>query len=220
MAAQLATSVGADLILIDDGTLGASGNHRRAWAWHSEHTRDGWAVVLEDDAVPVPGFRDQLARALAVAPAPVVSFYLGTDGRDFWQSRIRRALGKAAKDTCWLVTAGTLLHAVAVAIRADLLALDLDSPISSPHQTLDLDHANSCTPQTLDLDIAIPPDTAISNWCKKHDHPVAYSLPSLCDHADMPSVITRRGDPHPRNTPRVAHHFGPRTAWTRHAVLV
>jgi hypothetical protein len=194
----LAAEVGSDVVSIDDGTLGADGNHRRVWRWHADmHAADptDWAVTLEDDALPVQGFCDQLDAALKVAPAPVVSLYLGTDGRDHWQSRIRHAYTRTSAATCWLVTAGTLLHAVAVAIRTDLLP-------------------------TLDLDPGVPPDAAISNWCKRHGHPVAYSIPSLCDHADGPPVITRRGDPHPRDVPRHAHRVGTRTHWTGRAAIL
>jgi hypothetical protein len=152
-----------------------------------------WAVVLEDDALPVPGFRAQLDAALKVTPAPIVSLYLGTDGRDYWQARIRYALD-THPDACWLMTSGVLLHAVAVAIRAELLPIHLDP--------------------------GLPPDTAISNWAKRCGHTVTYTLPSLVDHTDGPSVITRRGDPHPRNVPRRAHRVGTRTHWTRRAAIL
>jgi GR25 family glycosyltransferase involved in LPS biosynthesis len=57
-------------VLIDDGRLGCTANHRRAWeTLHRRRSQAEWGVVLEDDAVPVDGFRDQLTIALQAAPA-------------------------------------------------------------------------------------------------------------------------------------------------------
>lgn len=186
-ATELATLVNADEILTDDGTLGCEGNHRRAWEWHAENTPHDWAVVLEDDAVPVPDFTQQLAAALRVAPTPIVSLYLGTGNPTIWQPRITRAINTAGQAN-WLVS-NTLLHAVAVAIRADLLPTHIDT--------------------------RMPIDNAISNWAKRHDHLVAYTLPSLVDHADTQPVITQRYDRKPRDLPRRAHRVGTRAHWTR-----
>lgn len=197
-ATILAMEATADMVSFDDGTLGCAGNHQRAWQWHADmHTGDPteWCVVLEDDALPVPDFPNQLAAALTMAPAPIVSLYLGTDGRDHWQSRIRAAIHITTPGTSWILSpSGALLHAVGVAIRADLLPVTLQP--------------------------GLPPDAAISNWAKRHSHPIAYTWPSLIDHDDGPSVITRRGDPHPRDVARRAHHVSARPLWTRQAVVL
>lgn len=59
MAARLARQIGAECVVTDDGSLGSTVNHMRAWGFHLGNARtDSWCVVLEDDAVPVPGFRE------------------------------------------------------------------------------------------------------------------------------------------------------------------
>ena len=79
-------------VCLDDGTLGCTGNHRRAWNWHAANTTTDWALILEDDAQPVAGFAEQAAAALSVAPAPIVSFYLGKRYPVEDQDRIRAAI--------------------------------------------------------------------------------------------------------------------------------
>lgn len=186
-AEHLAATTNAHYVAMDDGTLGCEGNHRRAWAWHTEHTHTDWAVVLEDDALPVDGFTEQLAAALHVAPTPIVSLYLGTGNPTTWQPRIRRAIDTAGQAN-WLLS-HTLLHAVAVAIRTELLPIQFDE--------------------------RMPIDNAISNWAKRNDHLVGYTLPSLVDHADTEPVITQRYDRKPRDLARRAHRVGTRAHWTR-----
>lgn len=74
-AALLAGELGAHL-LIDEGNHGANWNHRRAIEWAAEQPCR--VVVLEDDALPVRGFRDKLTGWLARFPGDMLSFYLGT----------------------------------------------------------------------------------------------------------------------------------------------
>lgn len=185
-AEHLAHTLQADYVAMDDGTLGCEANHLRAWDWHQHNTTTEWSIVLEDDAIPAPDFRDQLAAALAVAPSSIVSLYLGTGNPPHWQPHVRNAIA-AAGDACWL-TSHNLLHAVGVAIRTELLPMQLDQHM--------------------------PIDTAISNWAKRYGHRVAYTLPSLVDHADTTPVITTRHDGRPRTAPRHAHRHGSRDHWT------
>src|SRR5690606_40272318 len=53
-ASELAHALDASLSL-DDGTYGSNENHARAW--RSRPNKDGWVVVLEDDAIPVDNFK-------------------------------------------------------------------------------------------------------------------------------------------------------------------
>ncbi|MCG7592401.1 glycosyltransferase family 2 protein [Mycobacterium sp. PSTR-4-N] len=194
-AVQLADDTRALGVSIDDGTLGCEGNHRRVWDWHTDAGPcHDWAVTLEDDAQPAPGFRDQLAAALAVAPAPIVSLYLGTGYPPLWQPRIRKALDGVDVATSWL-TADSLLHAVAVAIRTDLL-------------------------DTLELQPGYAPDYAITRWARRHGHPIAYTVPSLVDHADTEPVTTVRYDRLTRHKPRKAWVHGTRAIWTAHTAAL
>lgn len=191
MADQLAIDVKADHLFIDNGHLGCEGNHRRAWEWHT--ARHGgtswadWAVVLEDDAMPIEHFTDQLHAALAVAPTPIVSLYLGTAYPPVGQDRITSVL--AYTDAHWLVGL-TLRHAVGVAIRTDLLP-------------------------TMRIPVGLPIDNAISNWAKHNGHLVAYTMPSLVDHADTEPVIPLNShNRRERTAPRRAHRVGGRNHWT------
>lgn len=187
-AFELSDKVGANALFEDSTGLGCEANHRRAWDWATDHAESmDWAVVLEDDAVPVPDFTEQLDAALHAAPTPIVSLYLGTGNPTTWQPRIARAIDTAGQAN-WLVST-TLLHAVAVAIRTELLPIQLDK--------------------------RMPIDNAISNWAKRNDLRVGYTLPSLVDHADTEPVITQRYDRKPRDLARRAHRVGTRTRWTR-----
>lgn len=193
-AAELAQTVNGQ-IFMDNGELGCEANHTRAWEWHAgrAHTVD-WALTLEDDALPVHGFGSQVLAALAVAPAPIVSFYLGTDERHYWQAGIRAALTAATPGTSWLLS-GALLHAVAVAVRSDLLPLSIGPGLAV--------------------------DTALGNWAKKHDHLIAYSVPSLVDHADTEPIVTQRfGPSSQRLAARRAHITGTRPRWTNCAIQI
>jgi hypothetical protein len=186
-ATDLAHQLGA-IITVDDGTAGVNGNHLKAWDITS--TLDStWAAVVEDDAIPVPDFLNQAEQALAVAPAPVVSFYLGRARPKRWQQeRIAPAIAKAERyDTHWL-TCTHLLHAVAVAMRTELV----DEWLQWAHTS------------------TLPIDERITAWCIAHDHKIAYSWPSICDHADGATLI----DHTPTADPRIAWRTGTRDTWT------
>lgn len=173
MGSKLADTVGADYLSVDNGSLGCSGNHLAAWKWHSDNP-SAWSVVLEDDAVPVDGFREQLASALGVAPAPIVSLYLGTGYIS--DSRTKALLEKAdAVGAHWIVTRGRVFHAVALAVRHEMLPSMLG---------------------TVSKRAAI--DVEISRWARKHGHTVAYTNGSLVDHSDAPSLMCRYRRPERR----------------------
>lgn len=205
MAKQLAVDVEAD-VFMDDGTLGCEQNHRRAWE-HLAHAKTEFALVLEDDAIPVPDFTHQAIQALAVAPSDVVSLYLGT-GRPIWfelagrgsaqrlQPLIRDAVNQAHTEQACFITAPKLFHGVAVAIRTPLIGSMLTHTRVSPK----------------------PIDFAIGDWCVTEGHTVAYTVPSLCNHDDGPTVIRTHPDGEPRMAPRTAHMFGGRITWTSKAV--
>lgn len=193
-AITLAHTMGGHLAL-DDGTLGCTGNHLRTL----EHlaTQDGmYAVVLEDDAQPVDQFHQQLSAAILAAPkadydtgtqpAPILSFYLGTGYPRYWQKGIRRATERADQAGAPWIVSEHLLHAVAYAIRTDLI------------------------PDLLTHRAELPIDDLVTGWARTNHHPVAYTWPSLCNHHDGPTVITGRTT---RHHPRRAHRTGTRTTW-------
>lgn len=190
MGAQLYCLVDASFLAMDEGKLGCKGNHLQAWRWHAINPGE-WSVVLEDDAVPVENFTEQLDAALAVAPAPIVSLYLGRGsvGDTYTAAHLRRAEHAGAH---WLVGAGPH-HAVALALRSELIESMIDDVQRS---RLAIDHA-------------------MSTWARRHGHQTAYCVPSLVDHRDVPSLIHRH-----RRAPRVAWQVGAREKWTDAAMLM
>lgn len=197
-AKDVARRVRADFINFDShGLLGCEGNHA-AVQRHLLALGSVWSVVVEDDAVPVDGFRDQLAAALAVAPdwCPVIGLYLGRLRPPQYQDRIAAALDDAdALGACW-VTAPALLHGVGYAIRTDVL------------------------PVVVNYDSGLPADQHISRAIRKFGHQVAYTVPSLVDHADVPPVIVSRPDGDSRAPGRVAWRTGVRDMWTSDSVAL
>ncbi|WP_280473285.1 hypothetical protein [Nocardia asiatica] len=188
-ATELAHSIGA-VISLDDGSKGAGGNHLEAWRLTSGLETE-WAAVLEDDALPVPGFTQQAEQALEAAPEPVVSFYLGRTRPVRWQERISRALIRIDdRDPHWLITTH-VLHAVAVALHTDLCDDWLDFA----------------------TDNTLPPDERMTAWCIARGHKVGYAWPSLVDHADGPTLV-KHSNTGNTTSPRIAWRTGTRDAWT------
>lgn len=189
-AVHLAETVSADSLLVDDGTLGPAGNHRRAWDWHTNNTHSGWALVLEDDAQPVPGFDAQLYAALTHAPTDIVSLYLGRERPRHWQGRIEQAVVAAGMGhAAWII--GThLLHAVGLAARAHL----------APAMANWTRH------------LAEPVDGRPVDG-----HHIGYTWPSLVEHADT-TTVADHPDLTPRRPGRIAWRTGTRTNWNTPAV--
>lgn len=193
MGERLVNRVGADYLSIDNFGEGCTWNHSRAWTMLAGLSQpDQWALVLEDDAEPVPGFREQLQLALAAAPAPIVSLYLGMgyiEDRSIGINLNRADMLGAH----WVVTRGRILHAVALAVRGDLL----------PALVENLPRSNT------------PIDRSLSMWARREGHQVAYSWPSLVEHNDGPSLVTRY-----RRAPRRAWRTGVRDAWSDKMMLM
>lgn len=188
MALDLAEATHAQVVSIDGGSRKCGGNHRYVWTRLTE-CRHRWLCVLEDDAVPVDGFLEQLDAALFTAPEPIVSLYLGRERPPQYQDAIRIATEKADgdPDVRWIV-APRLYQAVGVAMLAELVP-------EMVHYT------------ARKAFFAI--DDGIAAWCKSHAYRVAHTWPSLVDHADGPSVAHTF-----RPVGRVAWRTGTRDAWT------
>lgn len=168
-AEALADSLNGQLLL-DDGTLGAWGNHRRALQHVTEPT---W--ILEDDAQPVDGFRELAGEWSARFPDWLISGYLGTGRPVAWQSRIERLIRLAERAGHDHLHLDTLIHGVCYSPPADMV------------------------PSILETMSQGPADFAIGRaWKRSTGLPVMYTLPSLVDHADGPSV-----EQHPDGQPRV-----------------
>lgn len=199
-AHELMETVNAAYMNIDDGTLGCNGNHKQVWTWLNNHT-DDWAIVLEDDSLPSHDFRAQAQQALAVAPSPVVSFYLGRHHiptLDIERDK-QQAITKAESADAHWITSRQLLHAVAVAIHKD--------------------HIQSMLTYINHLPDFFPIDEAISHWATSTMIDIGYTWPSLIEHADQPTLF-RHHDKLPRTPGRVAYRTGRHTTWTDRAVTM
>jgi GR25 family glycosyltransferase involved in LPS biosynthesis len=196
-AEHLADTVDAQYIAVDDGTLGCERNHLRCWTWLRDHNTTPWSIVLEDDAQPVTDFTTQVEAALAVAPTPIVSLYLGTSRPAPWQPRINTAITAANDTDAHWILGSQMLHAVGIAIRTDLLA-DLCGWLAR----------TQC-----------PIDQAIGAFAVTQQQRIAYTWPSLVDHLDHDTIATHR-DRTPRTEPRKAWTVGSRTTWNHRTITM
>lgn len=197
-AEALAAATGAQIVSEDDGTLGAGGNHVKVLKELYETTGADWLVVLEDDSIPVEGFREQLQMVLAVAPVNVVSLYCGTGYPFQYQALFETAIANNP-EACWLIHA-QLRHGVAYCVRRNIargLLIRMEDLVQKRYA----------------------PDDAITWWAMRSKEPVGYTNPSIVDHKDDSTVIdTRMHVGHPttpgRKLPRKAYGVGPRLVWT------
>lgn len=190
----LADQIGADAVAVDDGTLGSGGNHLRLLEM-MRAASSAWTVVLEDDAVPVAGFCDQLQMALEAAPSPIVGLYFQRNYPPAMGQPLNRATREADHIGAHWIT-GPQLWGVGYALRGDVVDELLD----------DLQHAEHI-------------DAAISEWAIQRGHRIALTWPSLVDHLDGPSLITERVGTSARG-PRRAWRVGTRDHWTADAVEI
>ncbi|WP_277971761.1 hypothetical protein [Pantoea agglomerans] len=108
-AEQLAQMLNAHL-LVDEGQNGACWNHRRAIQWASQ--QDCRVVILEDDALPVDGFKEKVADWLERFPDDLCSFYLGTGRPPQYQMQIAASLIEADKRHDDHIIMKRLIHGV------------------------------------------------------------------------------------------------------------
>lgn len=107
--------------LMDDGTLGAAGNHRRALILAGCRNDRTW--ILEDDALPVSRFEAHAAELEARFPGELISGYLGRGYPEGWQNLIRIEMRDTSSD---VVKLPTLLHAVCYSVTPDIAHAILD----------------------------------------------------------------------------------------------
>jgi len=195
IASDLQDKTDADVINVDDseffsiheGTRRCAENHMRVLQLLSDlAVKDEWCVVLEDDAIPVTGFRTEAAAAFKAAPFPLVGLYLGQGNPSGeMQRNIRVALDRAQ---AW-ITADFFTSSVAYAIQSQYIPKMLDF-IRERDEELPL---------------------RVTRWIQSLGMFAAYTHPSLCDHRDVDSVIYP-GIPiqERKKLPRVAWEFGTR----------
>ena len=198
MAQELGRKVGTACISWDTWGMGAARNHQLAWQYAKSSDAD-WLVFLEDDAVPVTGFRTQLEQVLRHCPGDIVSLYLGRGRPDQWQLPISTVISQDVS----FFRARTLLHAVGYAIR---------TPLLKP-----LDRAILHLPAKVEL------AEGIGRWARRTNRGIFYARPSIVDHLDGDPVIadseredgqSRAVPPHPSGgVIRKAWLFGDRRDW-------
>lgn len=196
-AERLADQIGASAI-VWDRNHDARDTHQRAWqelaAW-VEPQPEHWGMVVEDDALACAQFRAGMRASLAVAPATVVSAYLGRGRPIGWQHSIARVMATRTAD--WLL-AQAVLSGVGLAIRGDRIAELLAYRQRRPRTE--------------------PMDELMNHWVTQRSITVAYQHPSLLSHdPNLPSVIgPDRERPPGGQVPEVlGAHLDPdhRTAW-------
>lgn len=109
MATRLADILDAHL-LIDERDNGANWNHRRAIEWASH--QDYRVVIMEDDALLLPGFTDSVREWMTRFPDNLISFYLGTGRPPQYQQQIAASLIDADKRRGDYITMDRLIHGV------------------------------------------------------------------------------------------------------------
>lgn len=194
-AKDLGKIVRADFISIDKTMMGCEENHFSV-LHHLQALPSSYSVVLEDDAVPIAGFRRQLRQALIHTPTPLVSLYLGRQRPPWAQAAAQTATAECeAQQADWILSRH-LLHAVGYAIKTDLIASLLRFPP---------------TP--------LPIDQHISRWAQTYGHLTAYTYPSLVDHADN-GTIAHHPDNQPRPPGRIAWKTAAHPNWTTQTVTM
>lgn len=204
MVSDLVDATSPKVVNVDNGTLGCPGNHGYVQARLAGE--DGWSVVLEDDAVLLNEFHDDLNTVLDIASTKldpsvkVVGLYLGTGYPAQWQKRMVEAVESGTS----FIVCKRLLHAVGYCIAPDIkceLAHWMTTKKRGP---------------------GMAPDDAISVWANAHKVQVAYTNPQLVDHRDQPTVIVARSNNFApgRNRPRRAHNTRMRENWDDSVVVM
>lgn len=192
---RLIGDVGIDVIRWDDGlpsVIGCADNHIRVLEGLNKYIHpalDKWCVVLEDDARPVPKFRQQLELALKEAETPLVGLYLGTGNLGGpTQRAIAPAVAQAEASESHWIRSRWFISAVGYAVRSMWLPALL-SGISG---------------------VGGPVDVRINEWSHRAGVETWYTQPSLVDHDDGQSLISAVGVPMPK---RRAWRYGTRSEW-------
>lgn len=153
----------------------------RAWASLADSPAP-WTCVVQDDALPIDGFRAHLETVATHAPRTAVSLYVGT-GRPR-ATAVTRAVAEADRvGASWLECDG-LLWGVAIMLPTEHIPPLLSWAASS----------------------FLPYDQRIGAWYTRQGQRVRYCWPSLVDHTDGPRLATTSGPP---NCARRAHRLGP-----------
>lgn len=184
-ATQLQRHLGNDCILyVDHSDRGALHSHLQAL--RIAVACEERCVIMEDDAIPVVGFKAGAEMWMRCFPDDAISFYLGTSRPPQWQPIIEQRLAQRTVD---YIELGTLIHGVCYSIpRADLQRT--------------IDRTQECF-EGADASIGLG-----------FGRPVIYPVESLVEHRDG-APVERPSDGQPRNQPRVARQLAGPLAYDR-----
>lgn len=175
MANDLASKLEADSIFMDEHSAGANANHLRALSWAAEQSDR--VIIIEEDALPVDGFRDKAQDWLVRFPDDMLSFYLGTGRPPQYQMQIAERLIVADKTRADFITLPRLIHGVCYSVPPQRISRVLSQWDSSK-----------------------PADYAVGD---AFGGAVVYPCYSLVDHADG-ETVERHPDSAPRTERRRA----------------
>jgi len=155
-------------------------------------------IVLQDDALPIDGFRDHAIAALKQHPDTLVSFYLGTSRPPQWQPAVDDACMRAEDAGAAWIEAPELLHGVAIAIPTSQIS----------------DLLSWCTL------FETPYDQRIGSYWRRHLlRPILYTWPSLVDHDDAGTLVDH-SDRAARDQPRRARLVGTPSTWATPSIAL
>lgn len=168
-------------IWIDNGFFGEWKNHVRALK-HAAESDSEYAVILQDDAMPVNDFTEAVNDVIDNRPDSLISLYVGTSRPR--EQQVLDAVDLAERDrACWM-KANTLLWGVGIIVPVPLISPLLAEAQSGPK---------------------LPYDQRLGRANGVLGRDVYYTWPSLVDHHDIPTVVAG----HSRVQPvRVAHRVG------------
>ena len=175
MAEELASKLEADIVFMDEHSAGANSNHLRALRWAAEQSDR--VIIIEEDALPVDGFRDKAQDWLVRFPDDMLSFYLGTGRPPQYQNEIAGMLVESDRVNADYLVLSKLIHGVCYSPPQGRLARMLNA-----------------WNKTLAADYAVG---------EAFGGRVIYPCYSLVDHADLPTV-ERHPDNEPRTERRRA----------------
>lgn len=189
MADNLAEELDA-YISLDMGDLGSNANHDLAWRLASRDAE--WSAVIEDDVELSANFHQHVQDAVANIPSDgVLSLYAGYPRPA--KLKVKRAIDKALDEGSSFLKHNSLMWGPAVLMPSHLVSSMLEFvPAANQLQY----------------------DQRFSYWTSRKRIPVYYTVPSLVEHKDEPSLIW--GD----RPPRKAWVFGEPTSWNNRYVNI
>lgn len=184
MAVRLAEQLEA-AVSMDYGQLGSNANHDRSWYWASTGKED-WSAVLEDDIELTPNFHQHVLDAIQHVPTEgVLSLYTGYHQPA--KMRVKLASDRAIRDGKSFLRSYSLYWGPAVVMPTNLVRQMLSGV--TRYNQFEYDQRFTC-------------------WTRRDRVPVYYTVPSLVEHVDIPSLVWGI-----QTSPRKARLFGEPTGW-------